>query len=155
MRPQLPMLVRELLPSPTAKDAPRSNGFMGPALAEAVRDLLPTPTASDAKNRRTSETAKRTWSSGPSLTDVFVGPPTSLGDATSQPSNDTSGCSDAPAPWPVIDGTRSLDGDFTAWMMGMPVGWLDGISNTAKKRLCGNAVVSAQAEAALRELVRR
>lgn len=49
VRPQLPMLVRELLPSPTAKDAPRSNGFMGPALAETVTDLLPTPTARDPK----------------------------------------------------------------------------------------------------------
>jgi DNA (cytosine-5)-methyltransferase 1 len=54
-----------------------------------------------------------------------------------------------PAPWPVIDGARSLNGDFTAWMMGMPAGWLDGVSNTAKKRLAGNAVVTRQAVAAL------
>ena len=58
-----------------------------------------------------------------------------------------------PAPWPVIEGTRSLSGDFTAWMMGLPQGWLDvGISNTAKKRLSGNAVMPAQAVAALRLL---
>lgn len=58
-----------------------------------------------------------------------------------------------PAPWPVVEGTRSLSGDFTEWMMGLPAGWLDvGISNTAKKQLSGNAVVPAQAVAALREL---
>lgn len=61
-----------------------------------------------------------------------------------------------PAPWPVVEGTRSLSGDFTAWMMGMAEGWLDvGISNTAKKRLAGNAVVARQAEFALRLLVQR
>lgn len=60
-----------------------------------------------------------------------------------------------PAPWPVVAGTRSLSGDFTAWMMDVPEGWLNGISNTAKKRLCGNAVVARQAELALRALVAR
>lgn len=58
-----------------------------------------------------------------------------------------------PAPWPVVEGTRSLSGDFTAWMQCMPEGWLDGISNTAKKRLAGNAVVAPQAELALRLLL--
>jgi len=52
----------------------------------------------------------------------------------------------------VIEGSRSLSGDFTEWMLGMPQGWLDGVSNTAKKKLAGNAVVTRQAEAALREL---
>lgn len=43
-------------------------------------------------------------------------------------------------------------------MMGFPDGWLDTdppISNTAKKRLCGNAVVPRQAEAAVRLLLAR
>lgn len=53
----------------------------------------------------------------------------------------------------MIEGTRSLNGDFSAWMMGLPEGFLDGISNTAKKRLCGNAVVARQAVAALEELL--
>lgn len=57
-----------------------------------------------------------------------------------------------PAPWPVIEDSRSLSGDFTEWMMGFPAGWLDGVSNTAKKKLAGNAVVTRQAEVALREL---
>ncbi len=52
----------------------------------------------------------------------------------------------------MIEGTRSLSGDFTAWMMAIPPGTLDGISNTAKKRLCGNAVVAPAAELALRLL---
>lgn len=59
------------------------------------------------------------------------------------------------APWPVIEGTRSLNGDFTAWMMDVEEGMLDGISNTAKKRLCGNAVMTRQAIAALVGLVSR
>lgn len=64
-----------------------------PQLPMLVRSLLPTPTASDAKNRRTSERSKATWSSGPSLADVLadvlVGPPPSRGDATPPPSTDT------------------------------------------------------------------
>jgi len=55
----------------------------------------------------------------------------------------------------VIDGTRSLNGEFTEWMLGMPKGWLDGVSNTAKKRLAGNAVVTSQAVAALSLLLER
>jgi len=58
-----------------------------------------------------------------------------------------------PAPWPVLDGTRSLNGEFLAWMMDIPEGLLDGLSNTAKKRLCGNAVVARCAETALRLLM--
>lgn len=37
--------------------------------------------------------------------------------------------------------------------MMLPEGWLSGVSNTAKKRLAGNAVVPWQAEAALRLLL--
>lgn len=61
-----------------------------------------------------------------------------------------------PAPWPVVDGTRSLSGDFTEWMLMWPENWLEvGISNTAKKRICGNGVVTPQAVAALRLLRER
>ena len=59
------------------------------------------------------------------------------------------------APWPVIEGTRSLDGTFTAWMMDVPDGLLDGLSNTAKKRLAGNAVLTRQATVAIQMLVAR
>lgn len=37
--------------------------------------------------------------------------------------------------------------------MMLPAGWLEGLSNTAKKRLAGNAVIPAQAVAALRQLL--
>ena len=55
-------------------------------------------------------------------------------------------------PWPAPTIGRSLNGDFSAWMMMFPKGWLDGLSNGAKKRLAGNAVVTRQAVAALSEL---
>ena len=48
-----------------------------------------------------------------------------------------------------------MNGDFSEWMMMFPEGWLDGIGNSAKKRLAGNAVCSPQAAAALRLLVPR
>ena len=35
----------------------------------------------------------------------------------------------------------------------LPKGWLDGMSNSAKKRLAGNSVVPLQAEAAIRLLL--
>jgi hypothetical protein len=38
-------------------------------------------------------------------------------------------------------------------MMMLPEGWLDGMSNSAKKRLAGNSVVPLQAEAAIRLLL--
>jgi len=50
---------------------------------------------------------------------------------------------------------RSLNGDFSAWMMMLPEGWLAGVSNSAKKRLAGNAVCPLQAAAGVRLLVPR
>gem|GEM_PF-4212002 len=37
----------------------------------------------------------------------------------------------------------------------LPENWLDGVSNSAKKRLAGNAVVPLQAVVALRLLMKR
>ena len=48
-----------------------------------------------------------------------------------------------------------MNGELSEWMMMFPKGWLDGIGNSAKKRLAGNAVCSPQAAAALRLLVPR
>lgn len=55
-------------------------------------------------------------------------------------------------PWPAPTIGRSLNGDFSAWMQFLPEGWLDGVSNSAKKRLAGNSVVWLQAAVAIHEL---
>lgn len=52
-------------------------------------------------------------------------------------------------PWPEPLHGRTLSGDFCEWMMMLPENWLSGVSNTAKKRLAGNAVVPLQAEVAI------
>lgn len=57
------------------------------------------------------------------------------------------------APWPPLIG-RTLNARLTEWMMGYPEGWVtDHVANSAALRLCGNAVVSLQAEAAYRMLL--
>jgi hypothetical protein len=48
---------------------------------------------------------------------------------------------------------RSLNGDFSEWMMMLPEGWMAGCSNGTKKRLAGNAVVPLQAASAIPALV--
>jgi site-specific DNA-cytosine methylase len=58
-----------------------------------------------------------------------------------------------PFPRPLVG--RYLSGDFSAWMMMLPEDWLAGLSNSAKKRLAGNAVCPPQAEQALRGLLAR
>jgi hypothetical protein len=55
--------------------------------------------------------------------------------------------------WPEPLYGRSLNGDFSEWMMMLPEGWLGGVSNAAKKRLAGNACVPLQGEVAIRLLV--
>ena len=57
-----------------------------------------------------------------------------------------------------VDGTPGTRGSGHVRVqprMRVPEGWLDGIGNSAKKRLAGNAVCSPQAAAALRLLVPR
>lgn len=162
VRPQLPMLVRELLPTPTAGDAkssrnhaagrsdPDSEHHDGITLTDALRlQLLPTPRASDSNG------AGAHGSGGADLWTV-VAEASRSGDELAfdwgvwQPAIDRHAVVlGRPAPWPVVDGTRSLSGDFTEWMMTLPEGWLEGISNAAKRRVCGNAVVPAQATVAL------
>lgn len=52
----------------------------------------------------------------------------------------------APAP---LDGRGRLNGDLSRWMMGLPAGWLDGMTRTQKLRTSGSAVVWQQAALAL------
>lgn len=57
------------------------------------------------------------------------------------------------APLPALVG-RTLNARLTEWMMGYPKGWVtDHVSNRTALRLCGNAVVSLQAETAYRMLL--
>lgn len=39
--------------------------------------------------------------------------------------------------------------EFVEWMMGVPVGWTDGLARTYRLRILGNAVVPQQARFAL------
>jgi DNA (cytosine-5)-methyltransferase 1 len=56
-------------------------------------------------------------------------------------------------PWPDPLLARTLNGDFSEWMMMLPEGWLAGLTNGAKKRLAGNAVVPLQAQVAIWQLL--
>ena len=53
------------------------------------------------------------------------------------------------------DGNHRLSSKFTEWMMGLPDGWVTevGLSRNEELKLCGNGVVSQQAELALRNLL--
>ena len=42
--------------------------------------------------------------------------------------------------------------EFVEWMMGFPVGWVDGVSRTQALKMLGNAVVPQQAALALQLL---
>lgn len=42
--------------------------------------------------------------------------------------------------------------ELVEWMMGLPVGWTDGVKRTHRLRMLGNAVVPAQALLAMRLL---
>lgn len=44
--------------------------------------------------------------------------------------------------------------EFVEWMMGLPIGWTEGIARTHRLRALGNAVVPQQAALAIRELIR-
>lgn len=43
--------------------------------------------------------------------------------------------------------------ELVEWMMGLPVGWTDGIKRTHRLRCLGNAVVPQQAALAIRALM--
>lgn len=64
-----------------------------------------------------------------------------------------------PAPDPTEPGPKGnprLSPAFTEWMMGLPQGWITevpGITRNEALKACGNGVVPAQAEAALRWLL--
>lgn len=57
-----------------------------------------------------------------------------------------------PAPHPVDD-QRRLDPAFVTWMMGLPAGWVDGLTRTQALKALGNSVVPHQAFAALSQLM--
>ena len=64
-----------------------------------------------------------------------------------------------PAPAPTKpdgkEGAHRLSSAFTAWMMGVPEGWITdcGLTRNEELKACGNGVVPQQAELALRVLL--
>lgn len=56
-----------------------------------------------------------------------------------------------PCPHPVDERGR-LSPAFVEWMMGFPSGWVEGMTRTQALKALGNAVVPAQAIAAVRVL---
>jgi DNA (cytosine-5)-methyltransferase 1 len=56
-----------------------------------------------------------------------------------------------PAPHPVDERGR-LAPTFVEWMMGFPSGWTAGMTRTQALKALGNAVVPAQAVAAIRQI---
>jgi hypothetical protein len=64
-----------------------------------------------------------------------------------------------PAPAPTLpdgkDGGHRLHSKFSEWMMGLPDGWITGhgLKRNDELKMCGNGVVPAQAEMALRILL--
>ena len=64
-----------------------------------------------------------------------------------------------PAPLPTKpdgkDGAHRLSSSFTEWMMGLEPGWIvgNGLSRNEELKMCGNGVVPAQAQLALRVLL--
>ncbi len=58
----------------------------------------------------------------------------------------------ASAPRPVDDRGRLMPA-FVEWMMGLPVGWTEGVARTPRLKMLGNSVVPLQASAAIRSLL--
>lgn len=87
VRPQLAMLVRDLLPTPTCGDgngrrtSERAKGLYssGPTLTDTVTDLLPTPTAKDAP--RASDNERGFVALAEAVTDLLPTPTARLGTA--------------------------------------------------------------------------
>ena len=59
-----------------------------------------------------------------------------------------------PAPRPTNDRGRLMP-EFVEWMVGLPVGWTEGLAKTHRLRMLGNAVVPRQCELALKILTRQ
>ena len=119
-----------------------------------VHDLLPTVTAQDGKY--TGGPSQFNRNTKPLNTQVLVGTEWGKFEPAIRRWESVLG---RPAPAPTKpdgkDGTHRLSSKFTEWMMGLPDGWVTdvGLTRNEELKLCGNGVVSQQAELALRHLL--
>lgn len=155
--PSLNVEVQRLMPTPRATDGtkggPNQRGSSGDLmLPSAVSSLLPTPTAKDSAqsgggyNGQTNVT----------LTDATVRQPARWGEY--EPAIRRWEAVTRPAPDPTkpnAKGNPKLSDEFDEWLMGYPAGWITdvpGVTWNEVLKACGNGVLPAQAEAALRYL---
>ena len=148
----------ELLPTVTTQDAKNTGG---PSQFERntlplntqVLVVLPTPLVDDAKNTGHNQTriktlASEVWETERTTNWGKFEPAIRRWEALTRP---------APAPTKPDgkDGNHRLSSAFTEWMMGLPDGWVTGhgLKRNDELKMCGNGVVPAQAELALRYLL--
>jgi hypothetical protein len=153
--------VEHLLPTPLTTDAKGSgpaDGNRDTTQLRAVDQLLPTPDAY-AGTRGGSQDPEKRRAGGHSV---------SLGDVAEHAVNwgDYAPAirrwerimGPVPAPTEITArGKHRLAARFSEWMMGQPAGWITdpaiGISRNEQLKACGNGVVTAQAVAALTDML--
>ena len=167
IRPSLETLASSgaLLPTPRASDSHGigAHGNGGADLRTTIAELLPTPTAADSD--RTSLDYPRGVKGGPNqrgssgdLALPAAVQPERWGQFAAAVARWEALTRPAPDPTqPGRHGKPRLSPAFCEWLMGWPDGWVTdvpGITRTDAIRMCGNGVVTQQADAALRWLAR-
>ena len=150
----LPSAVVQLLPTPRASEADHpgrtsANHAGQTGLAEVVNNLLPTPVADNSRGLTSDGTD---YQSLPNEVAYRFGQY-----AAAIARHEQAFGRPAPAPTePGRNGKPRLSAAFTEWMMGLPDGWITDVPDTTRNealKLCGNGVVPAQCEAALRDML--
>lgn len=139
--------------------AANGNG-MGMPLTIAVQ-LLPTPSVVDGNGgpKRIREDGRTEADHGPALRDVAAAL-SRWGEYTPAIARHEQAWG-APAPEPTEPGPKGnprLSAAFCEWMMMQPAGWITdtpGVTRNEALKLCGNGVVTPQAEHALRVMLAR
>ena len=142
-----------------AESKKRTPGGYANIRETVVNDLLPTPVASagtKAPSQQTSEEKAKTgqvWLSNAAKDmELAWG---KFAPAIARWENITGRAAPAPTKPDGKDDAHRLSSKFTEWMMGLPDGWITdvGLSRNEELKACGNGVVPAQAELALRLLL--
>jgi len=139
-----------------AKKAANPNlGGLHEDLPLVVANLLPTPTAADSK--ASGAAGYESGHDGTTLTDATVRQPARWGEYEPAIRRWESLTRPAPEPTkPNAKGNPKLSDEFDEWLMGMPAGWITdvpGVTWNEALKACGNGVVWQQAAAALRWLL--
>lgn len=136
------------------------NGHGASLNIEAVK-LMPTPNTMDMLPRRSDEALARARSKGGSSNlkdaEIVRNPSDTIDWGKFAPAIErwetiTGRVAPAPTKPDGKDNAHRLSSKFTEWMMGLPDGWITdvGLSRNEELKACGNGVVPAQAELALR-----